>query len=132
MSPRTLRRPLARGAAALIVCSASLSLGGCLIGSSRSITESGTRVPVSLLDSVEPGVTTESWVLATLGDPTSVTDVEDQPGTRILRYDYARRESSGGYLFLVFAGSTNRKTEEARWFEVTDGVVTRTWGEARG
>ncbi len=42
----------------------------------------------------------------------------------ILRYDWSRREESGGAFFLIFAGSETKTERSSAWFELNDGVVT--------
>jgi len=115
---------LIRPFAAVSAAAVTLALGGCLISSSNSTYESGRRVSPSTTSRIELGSTTESWLIATLGEPTSRSDVHGQPGVQILRYDYSRREESGGALFLIFAGSSSKSTSNSTWFEVTNGVVT--------
>jgi hypothetical protein len=108
----------------------SLTLGGCLIGASSSIDEQGTPVDGSVVARIEPGVTTEAWLISTLGAPTSATDVADGSGMRILRYDHVVRRKGGGYVFLVFAASSSSRRTSRTFFEITDGIVTDHWTDA--
>lgn len=103
---------------------------GCLVTSSNTTTESGIRVSEATLSQVEPGRTTEAWLIALLGEPSSRVAVKDRPGQEILRYDFSRVEASGGSVFLIFGGSSRRETNQRVFFEVTDGVVTRHWQES--
>src|SRR5262245_42405931 len=50
---------------------------GCLVTSRSSINESGARVSQVTLDQIRPGQTTEAWVLATAGEPTSRRVVDE-------------------------------------------------------
>lgn len=127
--PSTLFIPFRTTASALLLTCLALPQAGCLVSSSNSTTESGVRVSNATLAQVVPGTTTESWVVATLGEPTSRTDVPGQPGTQILRYDFSRSEESSGAVFLIFGGSTRRQTNSRAFFEVSNGVVTRSWQE---
>lgn len=114
----------------------SLTLGGCLIGASSSIDERGTPVDASVAARIEPGTTTEAWLISTLGAPTATTDVavenegEEGSGMRILRYDHVVEKKGGGYLFLVFAASSSTRRTSRTFFEITDGIVTDHWSDA--
>lgn len=110
---------------ACLLAASCMSLGGCLLATSSSTYETGRLVSSNTLSRVEIGKTTESWLLGTLGEPSSRATVnEANPKVEILRYDYTKREESGGALFLIFAGSSTKSTTNSTWFEVTDGVVT--------
>lgn len=116
------------GAAAL--AATCFALGGCLIGARSSVDERGTPVDGTVLARIEPGQTTEDWVISALGAPTATTEVEDGSGTRILRYDHVVERKGSGHVFLLFAaGSESRRTSRT-YFEVCDGVVTRHWSDA--
>jgi hypothetical protein len=115
------------GVAAL--AAASVLLAGCLVVSGRSVDEHGTAVSDRTLMQIRPGETTEQWLLAALGPPTERNPVVDQPDTSILKYTYSRSESSGGAVFLLFAGGSTRRTSWTTSFEAVDGVITRHWTE---
>jgi outer membrane protein assembly factor BamE (lipoprotein component of BamABCDE complex) len=104
-------------------------LGGCLVTSSNQVQTRGTQVSPATLRQVEPGETTESWLLATLGEPSERTPVPGQSGVEILKYVYSVQDSGSGTVFLVFAGSHDRSRRTTTYFELTDGVVTRFWKE---
>jgi hypothetical protein len=104
--------------------------GGCLVTSGSKTTQSGASVSEVTLDQIRPGQTTEAWLVAAAGQPSSRAKVDDH--TEILRYDHVETRSSGGTVFLLFAGgSTRQKTTSVR-FEVTDGVIQRYWTESAG
>lgn len=125
---RALRRAVLV-VAVLAVATAAGALGGCLVSSANNTSESGVRVSGATFDTIQVGQTTESWLVATLGAPTSRTAVADRPGVEILRYDYSRTERSSGSVFLIFGGTTSRQTTSRAFFEVTNGVVTKYWQE---
>ena len=102
---------------------------GCLISTSNSVRESGTPVHSATLKQVEVGKTTESWLLATLGPPTSRCKVPGEPGVEILAYNHEVVRSSHGHVFLLFSGSSKDVDAHRTRFEITDGVVTRYWTE---
>ncbi|MBX3375318.1 MAG: hypothetical protein KF817_15940 [Phycisphaeraceae bacterium] len=107
----------------------ALPLAGCLVTSNRSTSEAGTAVSSSTLDQIEPGRTTEAWLIATLGEPSQRTKVDDR-GDAILRYDYRRVTRERGSVFLIFSGRSQRENTERTFFEVADGIVTRWWRES--
>lgn len=107
----------------------TVTLGGCLVSSSTSSYETGRRVTDETTAQIVPGETTREWLLATLGEPTARTTVEGEEGVEIFRYDWQKREESGGAVFLLFAGSSSKSTRHTTYFEITNGVVTRYWAE---
>jgi hypothetical protein len=112
-----------------LVLSSAFLLPGCLITSGNSTEEYGTRITGQTLSQIEPGVTTEAWLKATLGDPHACTPVEDDPGTKIYRYDHTVEKSSGGTVFLLFAGASSSEKTTSMYFETSEGLVTRYWRE---
>jgi hypothetical protein len=118
----------------LIVVSAAAGFlavaGGCLIVSGKSVEESGIKVSATTLSQVQPGETTEAWLIAALGPPSARTPVTSAPEVQILRYDYTLRKSSGGTVFLIFAGESESETTSRTFFEVTNGVVSKYWTES--
>jgi hypothetical protein len=76
-------------------------------------------------DEVSPAEEGAQETEAAEGDASSVPGLHSTSGrVEILRYDWSRREESGGAFFLVFAGSETRTERSSAWFEVTDGIVT--------
>ena len=75
-------------------------------------------------------MTTEAWLLASLGEPTSRTTVMGEEGVQILRYDHVVRRSSSGAVFLIFAGDSKYKSVQRTFFELVDGTVSRYWTES--
>ncbi len=107
----------------------SLAAGGCLVVSGSTSCESGVLVSQETIGQIEPGRTTEEWLVATLGEPTRSRSVDGQEGVRILQYEYEKREASGGAVFLIFAGGKEHVTRSVAYFEVSGGIVTRSWVE---
>jgi hypothetical protein len=126
---RITTRRIALATTSLAAILATSLLGGCLVTSSNQVQQRGTRVSQATLGQVQPGETTEGWLIATLGEPQERTPIEGQPGVEILKYVYSIHDSGGGTIFLVFAGSHNRVERSTTYFEVRDGVVTRHWTE---
>lgn len=105
-----------------------MAASGCLIISGKTVHESGVKITDSTLRQIRIGETTEAWILATLGEPTTRTEVED--GTVMLRYDHCITRAEGGAVFLIFAGGSETRTRSSTYFEIRDGIVTRVWSES--
>ena len=121
--------PTRRSHLLAFVALASIVQAGCLVTSGSNVQEEGIRVSAATMQAVEPGQTTEAWLIAALGEPTARTPVTDMPNRQILRYDYVRSESSRGTVLFLFAGGSKRRESSRAFFEVTDGVVTKSWTE---
>ncbi len=100
-----------------------LLLGGCVGGPSSS--ETGIRIGDETLKQFQVGVTTEAWLLAILGPPTSEAVVKGVERTRVLRY--ATGEQTTGLGALLSGGST--RTTAVTYFIVSDGLITRFWSD---
>ena len=121
-------RPLSL-CASLLLGGVCLTQTGCLVTSGSSITETGMEVSGTTLNQIEIGQTTESWLIATLGEPSQRTKVSDDGGA-ILRYDYRVVQKGRGTVFLIFAGGSRKERVERTFFEVENGVVTRWWRDS--
>jgi hypothetical protein len=106
-------------AAAVAVCS------GCLIHSHNRTEYSGTYVGSATFDRVEEGKSTPEYVLATFGEPTSRSKLND--GSEVWKWCYRRTHDSSGSVFLLFGGSGHSENEGAAFVVVKDGVVTKKW-----
>lgn len=111
---RTLRAPL-------LACGLPL-LGGCLAARPN---ETGVRIGDETLAQFKAGVTTEAWLVAILGEPSSVGVVEDVANTRVYRYSTGER---AGGLGSLLSGPASRNTAVV-YFIITDGIVTRFWAD---
>jgi len=107
--------------AALLICSSLM--GGCF--SNPSINETGIRVGDETLKQFKVGVTTEAWLVAILGPPSSCAVVEGVENTQV--YRYATGESSSGISALL--SGSGSKTTAVTYFIVTDGILTRFWSD---
>ena len=104
-----------------------LLAAGCLVTTGKHTSESGTKVSNVTLDQIRPGQTTESWLLAAAGEPSSRRPIDEHAS--ILRYDHVTTTSSNGTVFLLFSGGSTKKQSTSVIFEVRDGVVQRYWTE---
>jgi len=110
-----------------ILFTSAFLLGGCLVASSNRTDEYGTRVSDATLQQVESGKTTEQWLIATLGEPTSSRVVDDSCGHRVHRYEYRVERESSGAVFLIYAGESETVERTNNYFEVKDGIVIKHW-----
>jgi hypothetical protein len=113
------RRVLAVCAALIALC----SFTGCI--SSPSKAETGIRIGDETLGQFKAGITTQEWLVAILGEPTSWAVVEGVENTKV--YRYATGEASSG-LGSVFSGGSTKNTSVV-YFIITDGLVTRFWAD---
>lgn len=120
-SQRSLVRILALTASA----ASCAVLSGCLVSGSSNTSMSGKYVGPSTFSQVEPGVTSEEWVLAAFGQPTSRTSLST--GADLLKWEFTRTQRGSGSVFLLYGGSNSRETQGAAFVEVRDGVVTKAW-----
>lgn len=104
-----------------VVCALlqALAVPGC----SQPPKQTGIRIGDSTLNQFQAGVTTEEWLLAVLGPPTTQSPVEGIPNTKVFRY--ALGEAAGG-LGALFSGEASKNTSVV-YFIITDGIVTRFW-----
>lgn len=96
-----------------------------LCGCAGGVRDTGVRVGDETLKQFKAGSTTEGWVRAILGAPTSEAAVAGVENTRVLRY--ASGQEASGFL-AALTGASTRNTA-VTYFVVTDGVVTRYWAD---
>jgi outer membrane protein assembly factor BamE (lipoprotein component of BamABCDE complex) len=117
MSPRPL-------AAAIALASLPL-LSGCLISSHSNTEFSGRYIGAETMAQLEPGKTKEDFVVATIGTPTTKTTLED--GSEVWKYEYRKRTSGNGTVFLLLNTSNSTDKEGAVYVILKDGVVQKAW-----
>lgn len=99
-----------------------LTLAGCAGTPPKQL---GVRIGDETLKQFKVGVTTESWLLAVLGPPTSSSNVTNIENTKVFRY--ALGDAPGG-LGALFSGQPAKNTAVV-YFIITDGIVTRFWAD---
>ncbi len=110
--------------ALLLPCVAAATLSGCLAGGSSSTTQSGSFVSPATLASIEPGKTTQQWVQAMIGEPTSrITE----NGRDTWRYAFTRLARSSGFVLVIFGGSNSEQISQNTFVEFESGIVRRVW-----
>jgi hypothetical protein len=105
----------------LILFLIAFTQSGCASNSSQV----GVRVGDTTLNQFVAGTTTEAWLIAILGPPTTIREVEGIPNTRV--YRYVARDSNTG-LATLFSGQGSRDTAVV-YFIATDGIITRFWAD---
>ncbi|MGE3107904.1 MAG: hypothetical protein AB7G11_06415 [Phycisphaerales bacterium] len=98
------------------------SLAACASSAER---DTGVRIGNETLKQFEAGITTEQWLVAILGPPTSQSPVLGVENTKVFRYATGR--DNAGFLGF-FTGNTSEITA-VTYFIITDGVVTRFWAD---
>jgi outer membrane protein assembly factor BamE (lipoprotein component of BamABCDE complex) len=112
-------------AAAVIALSALPLLSGCLISSHSSTEFSGRYIGAETMAQIEPGKTKEDFVVATIGTPTTKTKLED--GSEVWKYEYSKKTSGNGTVFLLLNSSNSTEKEGAVYVILKDGVVQKAW-----
>lgn len=116
---------LVRLVSAGFLLAATLPLAGCLVSSSSKETMTGTFVGQSTFSEIEPGTTTEKWLLSALGEPTTRACMDD--GTQLWKWAYKKDQASSGSVFLIFGGSSRKESEGATFVQLRNGIVEKAW-----
>jgi outer membrane protein assembly factor BamE (lipoprotein component of BamABCDE complex) len=98
---------------------------GCVVSSSSTETHTGTQVSDATFSQIKSGVTTNAWVQATLGAPTSKTNLDN--GHELWRYDYTSRTVKRGAVIVLLASDHTTETTQTAFVEFKDGVVVNAW-----
>jgi hypothetical protein len=98
-----------------------LGTAGCFAPSEQS----GIRIGDATLEQFKPGKTSENWVLAILGEPSSTAQVQGEDDVRVLRYSLVQEH--GGMMGGLFGGSSI--TVSTVYFIVRKGVVESLWAD---
>jgi outer membrane protein assembly factor BamE (lipoprotein component of BamABCDE complex) len=106
------------------VAGASIAmLPGCLISGGSHKSASGTYVGRTALNQIEVGQTTGDWVRGVLGEPNTISVLDDD--SQIWRWDWSRKSRSHARVFLLFGGSSSVDSSGSAWVQVRDGVVVQ-------
>lgn len=110
-----------------LAATAALWSGCTIINSHEETRFTGRVVAEENLQRITPGETTEAWVIAALGDPSSIKDVDDT--TRILRYESTKIKHTDAELLFIFDVGSRIELDRTVFIETHDGVVARYWRE---
>lgn len=94
----------------------------CLFLAGCSTPRTGVRIGDNTLEQFEAGVTTEAWLIAIIGEPTSASVVGGVEDTQVYRYELVERK---GGIISFFSG--DEVSTSVVYFIITDGIVTRYW-----
>lgn len=111
----------------LLIVPVALLLPGCLINSSSRTEYSGRYLSPAAVSQIEPGETKRDFVLATIGEPTTKTTLDD--GSEIWKWEYRKTRSSSGSVFLLLNSDSQTRSEGATFVVFRDGVVEKVWQE---
>ena len=89
--------------------------------------ESGIRIGDKTLEQFKSGKTSERWVLAVIGEPTSTAEIEGEDDVHVLRYSLVE-EAGGGFLSSLFGGGSTT-TVSTIYFIVRKGMVESFWAD---
>jgi hypothetical protein len=107
------------------LCAAAFLSGGCLINSHSRTEYSGDYVGTKAMDRIQIGESRQDFVLATLGEPTCKSHLDD--GTDLWKWRYKKTHSGNGSVFLLIAASDRTEQEGAACIVFRDGVVEKKW-----
>lgn len=114
-----------RVVAVLVLAAIASVMSGCLVRSSSRTEYSGRYIGAETVRQIEPGKSKEDFVLAVLGAPSSKTQVAD--GSEVWKWDYRKRHSSRGKVFLLVSADDSSETQGATYVVMRDGVVEKVW-----
>ena len=114
--------PRRRIAALLLVAAAGC---GPVVSSDSSYTRTGEYVGRSSYAQIRPGKSSDDFVAATLGEPTSKTTLDD--GSEIWQWTGTERKSGSGSVLFVYSGTNEKEIDTRTFVKVKDGVVTKKW-----
>lgn len=101
-------------------------LDGCtIITSNTNTSSSGREVSNETLAQLTPGETTKAWVIAALGEPSSVSSVDQH--TEILRYSYVRTSDSKAEFLILLDAKRKTERKETVFLEFENGILRRYW-----
>lgn len=107
---------------------AVLFSSGCAVIDSHSETKTyGTLISDESLAQVTVGETTDSWLIATLGEPARRETVDDQ--TEVFRYSSSQLTKVNSEILLILDTSSRHEVKRTVFFECKDGILARYWVE---
>lgn len=115
-----------RSAALFLVVGASSLLTGCIVDGSRHEQIEGHYIGNDSLSMIEPGITTKSWVLATFGEPTRKSSV-DELGSEVWSWEYKKIRRAKTQVIVVFEGDKRTETHQTVFVEFDGDIVRRAW-----
>jgi len=110
----------------LVLFALSLPLTACVIVNADSHkTYQGRFVGEETLSKIEPG-TTQEYVLAVIGEPTTRTNLST--GGSVWKWEFSEKVTRKGHILFVLRDDSTKETRGATYVEFgEDGLVTSSW-----
>lgn len=108
-----------------ILLASTLTLGGCLIASSKESSISGAYVQPNTVSKVRINDTTAQEVEELLGLPSNTT-INDG-GSETWTWNWSKHTDDDGAVFLIFGGSTEKTVHESVHIKFIDGIAVKKW-----
>jgi outer membrane protein assembly factor BamE (lipoprotein component of BamABCDE complex) len=108
-----------------LVMALFVMLSGCgpVVSSDSSYKRTGEYVGRSSYAQIRPGKSSDDFVVATLGEPTSKSTLED--GSEIWQWTATGRKSGSGSVLFLYSGSNDKEIETRTFVKIKDGRVTK-------
>jgi outer membrane protein assembly factor BamE (lipoprotein component of BamABCDE complex) len=105
-----------------------LALNGCIIyNSDTRYAEQGKPISERTLDEIERGQTSQDWIIATFGEPSSRRS--RQNGTEILEYRFSQKRDKNFVVLPLLIVNYEGETLQTVFVEIGDGIVKDYWVE---
>ncbi len=101
----------------------SLIITGCI--SAHSDIKYGRNGPPAgrqVLRQIQDGLTSKSWLISLLGEPSEIFGTPD--GSQILKYHYLKKVDNSLSIDPFFCVGEKKEERTIFYFEVRDGIVT--------
>lgn len=123
MTRSRIRHALTGAALASVV-----AMSGCMfVVESDTHYRHGNLLGAASIDAIQPGTTTRAWVVANLGQPSSV--YVNEVGNEVLRYLSVRERQTEVALFLLFDIEVSEEEVKTLFVEIEEDWVKSFWIE---
>lgn len=119
------------GCAGIAILAAGLTLTGCgpIIRHESSNDFQGQYVAEASYDQVRPGQTTQDWVRATIGPPSSTSRLKD--GGEVWQWSSVEQKNGSGAVWPVYEGSSRKRVNSRTYVEFSaEDVVRKKWRDS--
>jgi outer membrane protein assembly factor BamE (lipoprotein component of BamABCDE complex) len=112
----------------LLLLASILPVTGCVVyRNDVKYGDKGKAPTAQTLDQIQAGTTTKDWVLATLGEPSRQSTIQE--GTEVLEYQYSRKKDNQFVVCPFVFINDEGEDKQTLYFEIANGVVTKFWRE---
>ena len=117
-----------RSVIGVLAVASILALNGCIIyNNDTRYAEKGKPISDRTLDEIQCGQTTQEWVIATFGAPSSRRP--SQNGTEILEYRFSQKKDESFVIVPFLIANYEGEVLHTLFIEIGDGVVKDYWKE---